>query len=223
MRWRPLLFASLLLSVVYILTTASHFPGRFAVKAGSIVALSVFAWANGHRGLSAGLLLSSAGDALLDLGPGLFIAGLIAFLCAHLTYTATFLIERRRERQFSAGRIAAMAGVIAFTALFGGWLAPAAGALALPVACYIVAITAMVLSSLAGRFESNWVAIGAVLFLISDAILATDKFRAPLPMRDYSVWCSYYAGQFLIAVGYCLSRRTILSTPSQFADRRAAG
>jgi uncharacterized membrane protein YhhN len=56
-------------------------------------------------------------------------------------------------------------------------------------------------SSIGARFESHWIPVGAVLFIVSDAILATDRFRMELPMRDYAVWGSYYAGQFLIALG----------------------
>jgi uncharacterized membrane protein YhhN len=147
------------------------------------------------------LLLSSIGDALMDLSSRLFAAGLAAFLCAHLTYTAAFLRRRRREAHITAHRAAAMGAVALFAVVLGAWVAPAAGALAIPVVLYVGAITMMAASSIGARFESHWIPAGAVLFVVSDAILATDRFRVALPMRDYAVWCFYYAGQFLIALG----------------------
>jgi hypothetical protein len=33
-------------------------------------------------------------------------------------------------------------------------------------------------------------------------LLAADRFRGPLPARDWLVWTTYYAGQLAIAVGY---------------------
>ncbi len=94
-----------------------------------------------------------------------------------------------------------MAAVALFAIAFGSWVAPAAGPLAVPVALYVVAITVMATSSIGARFESYSIPFGAVLFVVSDAILATDRFRAAVPLRDYAVWCTYYAGQFLIATG----------------------
>jgi uncharacterized membrane protein YhhN len=198
--WR--LYVSVCLSAIYIVTSGgAPFPGRFLVKAGSIAILAVFAVRNGWPALGAGLLLSSVGDAALDLSPTLFTVGLAAFLCAHLTYTVAFLRRRRREVPITMRRAAAIGGVVLFAMVLGVWVAPAAGALAVPVALYVVAITVMAASSIAARFESHWIPIGAVLFVASDAILATDRFRNALPMRDYAVWCTYYAGQLLIARG----------------------
>jgi hypothetical protein len=47
--------------------------------------------------------------------------------------------------------------------------------------------------------------VGAVLFLISDSLLAIHKFKAPMPLRDYLVWSTYYLGQCGIALGYLAS------------------
>ena len=61
------------------------------------------------------------------------------------------------------------------------------------------AITAMVLAAILARFSNPWVAVGAILFLISDSLLAVNKFKTPVPFRDVLVWTTYYVGQFLIA------------------------
>ncbi len=199
MRDRHWIGASLLLSATYLCTSGSPFPGRFLVKSGCIVLLGVVALMRGHSGLAFGLLLSSAGDALLDVDPRLFTAGLVAFLCAHITYTITFV--RNRERGGGLPWIP-IAAVIVFAVAFGAWLVPSTGGLAVPVVCYIAAITLMVASSFAGRFGSHQVAAGAILFFISDAILATNRFKMALPARDFLVWGTYYSGQLLIAIGF---------------------
>ncbi|MBO6635506.1 MAG: hypothetical protein JJ937_13295, partial [Parvibaculum sp.] len=42
--------------------------------------------------------------------------------------------------------------------------------------------------------------LGAVLFVISDSVIALDKFRAPVPYRGPIVWVTYYGGQALMAL-----------------------
>jgi uncharacterized membrane protein YhhN len=86
-----------------------------------------------------------------------------------------------------------------YAVAFGYWLWPSLGALAVPVMLYVAAITAMAATSIRG---GRLVAAGAVLFLISDSLLAADRFKSPIPGRDYLVWLTYYAGQFMIAWGW---------------------
>lgn len=213
---------SLMLSCVYLLSVGISFPGRAAVKAGSVALLGCFALLNARTGAGTALLISSAGDFLLEL-PGMFAAGLAAFLTAHLVYTAAFIRRRARHRTLSRARGLAIACVLIFAVAFGGWIAPAAGALKIPVVLYIAAITAMVVSSIAARFRSNWIPAGAILFLVSDAVLATNRFRTTMPMRDYIVWCAYYAGQFLIAWGSVEDDRAVAVDEYAMVDVPAHG
>jgi uncharacterized membrane protein YhhN len=190
--------ASLLLSGAYATTFAwGAFPGSWLVKALS-VALLAFATRR-HRLLALALALGATGDALLDLDPGYFAFGLAAFLLGHLTYAACFL------RIPSASRWPGWQWATAVGAgLFLVWLWPVLGGMRLAVLCYFVAITLMVLSSFR---VGGWVLAGALLFLLSDALLATHRFRQPVPLRDWLVWGTYYAGQFAIATGF--SRRML--------------
>ena len=41
--------------------------------------------------------------------------------------------------------------------------------------------------------------VGALLFIVSDTILAYNKFVSPLPMAKVMVMVTYYAGQYFIA------------------------
>ena len=42
--------------------------------------------------------------------------------------------------------------------------------------------------------------MGALVFVVSDSILAANKFVAPLPMAKYLIMVTYYSGQGLIAL-----------------------
>lgn len=184
------LAASLLCSAIYTATIATgDFTGRWAVKAASVAALAVLV--RKYPLLALALFLGSIGDALLDYNPGFFVTGLIAFLLGHLVYTACFGAKLR----FSIPAVL----LVAYSATFVWWLWPSLGALRIPVMVYIAAITAMAISSLR---IGGWVSIGAILFVISDSLLAANRFKTAIPMRDYLVWLTYYGAQAGIALGY---------------------
>lgn len=185
------LIVSLVCSAIYTLTIATGpFPGRWAVKTASIAALAVMA--RRHPVLALALAFGSLGDALLDLSSSYFVYGLVAFLCGHIAYTVYF--ARTGD---SASKIAA-AALAAYSIAYLAWLWPGLGAMRIPVVFYVAAITVMAVTS----FRLGWVvAAGAVLFLISDSLLAANRFRMPVPGRDWLVWLTYYFGQLAIATG----------------------
>ncbi|WP_341890481.1 lysoplasmalogenase family protein, partial [Variovorax sp. YR752] len=43
-----------------------------------------------------------------------------------------------------------------------------------------------------------WVAVGACFFMLSDALLAINRFVSPLPLASLWVLATYYAAQMLI-------------------------
>jgi uncharacterized membrane protein YhhN len=135
----------------------------------------------------------------------MFAFGLGAFLLAHLAYIALFVRNRTVGVNLDWRRMAAVAVILTFSATLSVWIVPSVGELALPVVLYICALTGMVCAAILGRFRQDWVAVGAVLFLISDSLLAIHKFKTPVPLRDYLVWTTYYLGQCGIALGYLAS------------------
>jgi alkylglycerol monooxygenase len=148
--------------------------------------------------LMAGLAFSLAGDCLL-MFPGFFIPGLLAFLVAHLFYIALF---KRGMPWFPSLRtllltLVAGAGMYAF--LFPG-LNPV---LRIAVAAYVIVIALMAAQAV-GRATvlrdraAVGVAVGAVFFMLSDALLATNRFAHPLPTAQLWVLSTYYLAQILI-------------------------
>ncbi len=164
----------------------------------------------GLRG--AGLLLpalagSLAGDVFL-MFPGYFIPGLVSFLCAHLAYIALF----KRGQSWFPSRPALLIplgfGALMYAVLWNGGL-PAG--LRGPVAAYVLVIALMAAQAI-GRATvlqkqgALWVAIGAGFFMLSDTLLALNKFVSPLPLSQLWVLSTYYVAQVLIVRGM-LSRR----------------
>jgi uncharacterized membrane protein YhhN len=208
MRSRPLLYVSAAASAVYLLTQRwQPFAGSALVKGCAVGALAVLAlrWRRQRRDvgvLALGLAFSTVGDVLLDLDPRLFAFGLGAFLLAHLTYICLFTRNRATGLRPDPRRIAAVLGVLVYSATLSVWIVPSVSTLAVPVILYICALTTMVSAAILARFRQPWVAVGAILFLISDSLLAIHKFKEPVPLRDFLVWTTYYFGQCGIALGY---------------------
>ena len=208
MRHRPLVFLSAAASLAYLLAQRwPPFPAIALLKGVPVGALALLALlSRGKRHdagvLALGLAFSTAGDILLDVDARFFVFGLGAFLMAHLTYICLFVRNRVGAIRLDPPLLAAVLLVVAFSATLSAWIVPSVGDLAVPVILYIAAITAMVCTAMVGRFQQRWVAVGALLFLISDSLLAINKFKTPVPLRDYLVWITYYLGQCGIALGY---------------------
>ena len=49
-----------------------------------------------------------------------------------------------------------------------------------------------------GDRASGWVAVGACVFMLSDALIAIDRFLTPLPLAPLWILGSYYAAQMLL-------------------------
>ncbi|OGB37781.1 MAG: hypothetical protein A3B67_11355 [Burkholderiales bacterium RIFCSPHIGHO2_02_FULL_66_10] len=175
------------------------------VVALAVVIAATRSRANGLRGatwLLAALAASLAGDVFLML-EGLFIPGLAAFLLAHIAYIALF----RQGVPWLANRPAtwgvAAVGLGMYAMLWFGGLPPG---LRGPVAAYVLAIGLMAAQAL-GRASvqrdgpSMVVAVGAACFMLSDALLAINRFVSPLPMSAFWVLGSYYAAQCLMVMG----------------------
>ena len=149
------------------------------------------------------LLGSLAGDVFLMLSEHLFIPGLVSFLLAHLCYIALFKQGAGwfGHRGALGGTLALGIGMYAFL-----WQGGLPAALRVPVAVYVVVIALMAAQAW-GRHaalrerSSLAVALGACCFMLSDSLLATNRFVQPLPLSQLWVLATYYAAQVLIVSG----------------------
>jgi len=148
----------------------------------------------------AGLLFSLAGDIALMFPEKWFTAGLVSFLVAHVFYILAF--KPGPGRMISAGMFIPF---IIFGLLMFRILSPSLGPMKFPVLVYIAAITAMA-GLAAGRFidmggiRPLLAFAGAVLFLVSDSVLAYDRFAKKLSPAQAIILGTYFPAQLLIAL-----------------------
>lgn len=152
------------------------------------------------RLLVAALLASLAGDVFLMLPGNFFLPGLASFLVAHLFYIVLF----RQGVPWFASRKALLGTLAVGTAMYA-WVWPGLNdpLLKVAVAGYVGVISLMVAQAMGravslGNRAAAAVALGAALFMLSDSLIAIDRFVQPLPLASLWVLSSYYAAQLLI-------------------------
>jgi uncharacterized membrane protein YhhN len=143
---------------------------------------------------AAGLGLSALGDGLLE--EGLFLPGLITFLCAHLAYIAAFLLADCRPALGRAVPFLAW-GILALVLL-----RPGMASMAAPVTVYVVVVCSMMWRAAARVGSPGTPALaaalglaGAVAFGASDTLIAVDRFAGPIPGAAWPIMLLYWLGQ----------------------------
>jgi len=142
---------------------------------------------------------------------GFFIPGLVSFLLAHVAYVVLF---GQGVRWFA--RPLALAATLAVgSAMYAFlWQGGLPAELRIPVAVYVTVIALMAAQALGragalGDRAARQVALGACLFMLSDSLLATNRFVQPLPLAQVGVLATYFAAQAFIVHGMvqALARR----------------
>jgi uncharacterized membrane protein YhhN len=150
--------------------------------------------------LIAALAASMAGDVLLMLPGGYFVPGLAAFLLAHLFYIALF---RQGIAWFPSRRALLLAPAVGAAMYVWVWSGLTDPILKVAVAAYVSVISLMVAQAI-GRATvlrdtaSKAVALGACVFMLSDSLIAINRFVQPLPTVSLWVLTTYYAAQILL-------------------------
>ena len=201
-------------------------PVKTIVKTGAVAALAGVSWLNtnavaalaAHSAYSThqlwllpfALSLCAVGDAFLALDPKRWLPfGLAAFLAGHLVYVALFVatILARPDGPLVAPSLSHLA-MMAMVLLVGGvmlaWLWRSLGGLKAPVTAYVLAIVAMVCTSLALPEMYGGADIGALLFFASDGVLSAQLFKQRFTglLGQWVVWGCYFIGQVLILIAF---------------------
>jgi uncharacterized membrane protein YhhN len=153
------------------------------------------------------LFFSLTGDVLLLFQQNdklFFLLGLSAFLLAHISYTAFFHQIRVKEKV--KGYVWLLIIVVVYYTLLITFLAPYLGDMKLPVRIYGIVISVMLMLALHMLFIRNktagqWMAIGAQLFVLSDSVLAINKFYRPFEWAGVVIMLTYGLAQLLIVAG----------------------
>jgi alkylglycerol monooxygenase len=178
-----------------------------AAHASSTRATATFGIKN-YRLLLAALVFSLAGDVWLMLPGNYFIPGLASFLVAHVFYIA---LLRQGQGWFPNRRalgIVAAVGAGMYAIVWPGLGDPV---LKMAVAAYVTVIACMAAqalgrASMVGDSASRWVAAGACVFMVSDSLIAINKFVAPVPLAPLWILATYYLAQMLIVHNVLASR-----------------
>lgn len=158
----------------------------------------------------AALFFSWAGDIFLlfeNQWPGMFIPGLASFLITHILYIIYFLNNTKK----AIPRIKNFPLLVFLILLYGIILIlvlyPDLGDLKIPVILYAVVIMTMLLSafylytsipSAAGQYF----VMGALLFILSDSLLAFNKFLIALGPYSIAIMITYGFAQWFIVKGF---------------------
>jgi uncharacterized membrane protein YhhN len=153
--------------------------------------------------ITLGLVLSLGGDVALMLRTNRwFLIGLVLFLLAQVVYAATFTVPNG----FHLADLVVGVVLLAVGGALFAYLRPGLGRMTGPVLLYIVVILFMVsraISTFSGTYfcpRQAWlVSVGAILFMLSDLLLAINRFRRPFRAEAFGLFL-YYGGQLLIAL-----------------------
>ena len=177
---KPLLMITLL---AYFLSASKGFPGwRIMV----IIAL-VFSW---------------GGDVFL-MRDDMFIAGLASFLLAHIFYIIAY-----QKTGAAQGRIRPvdLMAVTVYGLVLIWVLYPGLGGMLIPVLAYALVLLTMGVWALKRRgytsgISFRYVSIGVILFVISDSMIAVNKFAFEMSLERLLVMSTYITAQFMIVQG----------------------
>ncbi len=193
---------------------------RYLTKPATILALIAWftvanRWQAGDVWFGLALILSLLGDVNLMLPARYFLAGLGAFLLAHVLYIVGFNQHPLNPDPFALAIVAlvAFSSLRVYALLRTGLNRTLEGRkMTLPVIIYCFAISLMLISAWLCLFRSHWpleaalrVGGGALLFYVSDSILAYTRFVGKIPHGDLLVMASYHLGQIAIIAGAALS------------------
>ncbi|MBK0027493.1 lysoplasmalogenase [Stenotrophomonas sp. S48] len=157
-----------------------------------------------RRAVLAGMGLSCLGDIALMLPVDAFVPGLVAFLLAHLCYIAAFRDGVHAGRGLLAAAL--LLGAFAIGNVLALW-PHLPVPLRIPVLAYVAVLASMAVLALARYWQrplkqagsARWAAVGGVLFVSSDSLLAWDRFGGGLPLAGLLVLGTYYGAQYAIA------------------------
>lgn len=168
-----------------------------------------------YRLIMFGFFFSWLGDILLQFSNGgialyfspdtYFMLGLASFLITQVLYTIGFSLPKGKHTIFNT-RIYQMILVLGYGGLLMWLLYNKLGDYKIPVIIYAVVIHAMLLAALNRFGKVNGVsymvvAVGAILFLASDSMIAINRFIERFDFARILIMSTYVIAQYLIAIG----------------------
>lgn len=160
--------------------------------------------------ITTGLFFSWMGDIFLLFESShklFFIFGLVCFLTTHVLYITYFLRIRSVNVSLLKKQPVLLLLIIGYGTALVWFLLPHLGDLKIPVMVYATVICTMLLCSLhaylkLNRAAANAYLLGAAAFVLSDSLLAINKFYQPFAYAGVGIMLTYCAAQFFIVRGF---------------------
>ncbi|NLB45834.1 MAG: lysoplasmalogenase [Clostridiaceae bacterium] len=153
------------------------------------------------------LAASWLGDCLLEMKgkPFSFAAGLLAFLAAHILYTAVFLLEAHLPDRPGLLIPLLLLPYIVYILLFYRSMRAHMGRNKQLILLYGIAISVMSLAALLRAWPPappihGLTFLGSVCFIVSDSILAVNLFRGRTRNGSFWIMATYACAQLLIVL-----------------------
>lgn len=164
--------------------------------------------------IGTGLIFGWLGDIFLMMHDQ-FLLGLISFLVGHILYVIAF-IKQTSVKDLTRHKVYILvAGILlTYSYYLFNVLEPSLGIMKIPVILYIFVIPLMALFAFTRRHQTNTLSfivvfIGAILFIISDSILALNKFVAYIPNSDLYIMSTYILAQYGITLGTIFNKNQV--------------
>lgn len=176
---------------------------QFIVKPLTMIAIILIAFLNSsapmnfyQKAILIGLILSTIGDIFLIKQDQFFVQGLISFLLGHICFIAAF---------WTAPNWLSVIPYLIYVVFFLAILWEHLGKLKIPVIFYAIALALMSWMALSCYFESQDIKtlsafVGSVIFIVSDSLLAFNKFKSPIPYSPVWILGTYFLAQWFIAL-----------------------
>ncbi len=167
-------------------------------------------------------LAGLTGDVLLLLSPRWFLLGLGAFLIGHLVYIGLLGAQIHlavRAGGLQAGWVGWLALVVVLfavmLALFYHFIAPKSPRLTMPLTLWIpiqvygwilgglvIAALLVTITAKSVTLPVLFLPLGALLFFVSDSLLAYDRYKRKMPKIRVWIMITYHLAQFCLAAGF---------------------
>lgn len=176
---------------------------QFVFKPLTMLAIILLAFLNSssplnfyEKAILIGLIFSMVGDVFLIRQDQFFVQGLIAFLFGHICYIVAFWTNPNLPSS-----LIYLAYIVFFLSFFWKYL----GSLKIPVIIYAVALALMSWMALSRTIENHnhhtfHAFLGSIVFIVSDSLLAFNKFKSPIPLAHLWILATYFLAQWLIAL-----------------------
>lgn len=170
-----------------------------------------------------GLSICLIADAVIIFS---FLGGLIVFLLGHICYIIGFYQALPKTTQITHSsppsafgfyraaspvpyRLFSTLLIAGYALVFGisliSYMLDDQSHMIFPVVLYMIVIGTM--AAMALFTKNKYAIIGAILFVLSDSILAWHHFATPIPYSSIFIMSTYYSAQFFIAKSWIWSSK----------------